>query len=224
MQRTRRNDYWDTFSLYLENTEDPATKDKNLAQKLADNRTEGERRLAAVFEKYEKKEKELRDQINEETSEKEENEFEEINIINDKDEINHLSVTSENSDNEKNINKTVKENTLPIKKDKPCINMVNACHSVDKAISSKTIIDTLQEKCKNAVEIKVLTKEKNTAVSTNENKTVSKKMVYKSCSSNIILENVVKNVVITNTQEDSLPMASTANCTSSIYINRIEDI
>lgn len=220
MQRTRRNDYWDTFSLYLENTEDPAIKDENLAKKLAENRTEGEKRLAAVFEKYVIKQYEMKDQdIEETTSEKEEDEGEDdASIIDDenKNETNSSSViTSESSDDEESISKTVKEN-LPMEKSKSNINTVNVCHSMDKAISNKTIADILHEKCNKTVKI-IIDKESKVIVSKNENKTISENLVAKPCSSNTVLrKDVVKDVVDIKTREDSLPAASTINCTSSI--------
>lgn len=220
MQRTRRNDYWDTFSLYLENTEDPAIKDENLAKKLAENRTEGEKRLAAVFEKYVIKQYEMKDQdIEETTSEKEEDEGEDdASIIDDenKNETNSSSViTSESSDDEESISKTVKEN-LPMEKSKSNINTVNVCHSMDKAISNKTIADILHEKCNKTVKI-IIDKESKVIVSKNENKTISENLVDKPCSSNTVLrKDVVKDVVDIKTREDSLPAASTINCTSSI--------
>lgn len=220
MQRTRRNDYWDTFSLYLENTEDPAIKDENLARKLAENRTEGEKRLAAVFEKYVIKQYEMKDQdIEETTSEKEEDEGEDdASIIDDenKNETNSSSViTSESSDDEESISKTVKEN-LPMEKSKSNINTVNVCNSMDKAISNKTIADILHEKCNKTVKI-IIDKENKVTVSKNENKTISENLVDKPYSSNTVLrKDVVKDIVDIKTREDSLPAASTINCTSSI--------
>ncbi|XP_036138605.1 DNA ligase 1 isoform X2 [Monomorium pharaonis] len=216
LQRTRRNDYWDTFSLFLENKEDPATKDRNLAKKLADNRIEGNKRLAAVFDKYEQKEIKLGEQmdegtISEEEEDEDEDEEEETDTTNNEDKIDHLFVTKQktnNEDNKKSINKTV--NIISIK-NKP-VNMVNTCHSMDKAILNKTVADTAQKKCE-TVEINVFMEKKNTAVAMNENKTISKKMIP--CNSNIILKNVVKNV-IAKTPEDSLSVTSTTNCTKDL--------
>ncbi|KMR04740.1 death domain-associated protein 6 [Lasius niger] len=113
LQRTRRNDYWDTFSLHLENTaEDPATKDKDLAKKLIDNRTEGEKRLAAVFEKYTKKQEEVKEQNDIDTT----SEGEEESIVDDenksKDELSVSSLSEEDSNNEENMNTKVKDNRL----------------------------------------------------------------------------------------------------------------
>ncbi|XP_076181637.1 daxx-like protein isoform X3 [Ptiloglossa arizonensis] len=61
LQRSRRNDYWDTFSLFLENKEDdPALKDPQLAEKLTKNKLEGENRLTNVFQMYVKKQEEMK--------------------------------------------------------------------------------------------------------------------------------------------------------------------
>jgi len=196
LQRLRRNDYWDTFSLYLENSEDPATKDKNLAKKLADNRIESEKRLAAVFEKYTKKQMELRDQnneeiISEEEEEEEEDEDEEVEIeienITYEDKSDILSASSEeDNEEEENPNKIIKINKLSVKMNKPNINMINIHHSMD--ISNKTIADISPEKCNKTVEIKV-EKESNMTVSS-KNKTISEKIVQKPCSSSTIPRNV----------------------------------
>jgi len=205
--------------MHLENTEDPAMKDKNLAKKLADNRSEGEKRLAAIFEKYTKKQEEIRDQNNEETSseeedeDEEEEEEEEENIINDDDE--NLPVTSEKDSDDDIHLETVKEARLdrPVEKIKPNVNMVNVYHAVDKVISNKSIGDTVL-KCNKTVKIKVL-KESDTAVSKNENKTINEK-IQEPCCSNTILKNVVENVERdTKMQEDS-STGFTPNCTSSI--------
>lgn len=64
LQRCRRNDYWDTFSLFLENKEDdPALKDMELAEKLMQNKRIGEKKLSDTFEEYVKKQEEMKDQI-----------------------------------------------------------------------------------------------------------------------------------------------------------------
>ncbi|XP_077267802.1 daxx-like protein isoform X2 [Temnothorax americanus] len=201
LQRSRRKDYWDTFSLYLEDTEeDPAIKDENLAKKLTDNRIEGEKRLAAVFEEYVKKQFEMKDENNEEASLEEEDEDEEIeeeSIIDDEDKNDeNSSMTSENdSDNEEDIDKTVKENRSPTEKNK---SNISVHHAVDKAISNKTMADTLQQKCNKLLKIKVL-KNNDAAVSKNENKTINEKTIHEPYSSSTILKDVVKEM----TQEDS---------------------
>ncbi|XP_077267801.1 daxx-like protein isoform X1 [Temnothorax americanus] len=211
LQRSRRKDYWDTFSLYLEDTEeDPAIKDENLAKKLTDNRIEGEKRLAAVFEEYVKKQFEMKDENNEEASLEEEDEDEEIeeeSIIDDEDKNDeNSSMTSENdSDNEEDIDKTVKENRSPTEKNK---SNISVHHAVDKAISNKTMADTLQQKCNKLLKIKVL-KNNDAAVSKNENKTINEKTIHEPYSSSTILKDVVKEM----TQEDS-PAGLTTECTS----------
>ncbi|XP_011864063.1 PREDICTED: glutamic acid-rich protein-like [Vollenhovia emeryi] len=221
LQRARQNDYWDTFSLYLENKEDPAVKDKELARKLAENRIEGDKKLAAVFEKYVKKEMELKKQNNgalvdeeeeEDEDEEEEEEEEEKETINDDKTDETLSMTSEkDSNDEKDIDKTVKENKLPIDKNKPNINVVNAYCIVDEAVSNKTTADILQEKRLNeTVKVNVL-KKGDIAISKNENKTINEKITHKPCSSITIPKNVTNTV----TPENS-PADSTTNCAKNL--------
>ncbi|KAG5322311.1 DAXX protein, partial [Pseudoatta argentina] len=228
LQRSRRNDYWDTFSLYLENSEDPATKDKDLAKKLADNRIEGEKRLAAVFEKYTKKQTELRDQNNEEIileEEEEEDEDEEIEIeiesitYEDDKSDDILSVSSE-EDNEKeeNANKTVEVNKLPVKKNKPNINMINIYHAMD--ISNKTIADTSPEKCNKTVEIKV-GKESNMTVS---NKTISEKIIQKSCSSSTIPRKVTDKSCSSDTIPRNIVTDVDKPCSSNTSPRNVTDV
>ncbi|KAK1120461.1 hypothetical protein K0M31_012440 [Melipona bicolor] len=62
LQRCRRNDYWDTFSLFLEGKEDdPALKDTELAEKLIQNKKMGETKLLSIFEEYTKKQEQMKD-------------------------------------------------------------------------------------------------------------------------------------------------------------------
>lgn len=62
LQRCRRNDYWDTFSLFLEGKEDdPALKDTELAEKLIQNKKTGETKLLSIFEEYTKKQEQMKD-------------------------------------------------------------------------------------------------------------------------------------------------------------------
>ncbi|XP_076635347.1 daxx-like protein [Colletes latitarsis] len=62
LQRSRRNDYWDTFSLFLEEKDDdPALKDAELANKLMQNKIEGEKRLTNIFQEYVKKQEEVKE-------------------------------------------------------------------------------------------------------------------------------------------------------------------
>lgn len=218
MQRIRRNDYWDTFSLYLENTEDPAIKDENLAKKLAENRTEGDKRITAVFEKYAKKQEEIKDQNEEIASLEDEEEEEEDSIIDENKNNENLSISEKDSDNEEDIDETIKENSLFMETNKSNVNVINI--TTNKVILNKTIVDTLQEKCD---KIKVW-KKSDTAVLKDENKTISENIIQEPCSSDANSKNVVENVMDAKMQEDSTVPDSTINCTSSIYINRIEDI
>ncbi|XP_076246133.1 daxx-like protein [Calliopsis andreniformis] len=88
LQRSRQTDYWDTFSLYLDSEDDdPALKDAQLADKLVQNKQEGEKRLANIFDEYVKKQEEMRgrDLENEETTSTENDENEEDSLENDQD-------------------------------------------------------------------------------------------------------------------------------------------
>ncbi|KOC65361.1 Death domain-associated protein 6, partial [Habropoda laboriosa] len=63
LQRCRRNDYWDTFSLFLENQDDdPALKDSVLAEKLMQNKKDGEKKLSNIFQEYVKKQEEMKEE------------------------------------------------------------------------------------------------------------------------------------------------------------------
>ncbi|OAD60480.1 Death domain-associated protein 6 [Eufriesea mexicana] len=100
LQRCRRNDYWDTFSLYLENTEDdPALKDMALAEKLVQNKRVGEKKLLNVFEEYVKKQEEMKDTItNSRTSS--ENEEDEDSVENDNEDDNENDNEDDNEDDD----------------------------------------------------------------------------------------------------------------------------
>ncbi|CAL1684930.1 unnamed protein product [Lasius platythorax] len=218
LQRTRRNDYWDTFSLHLENTaEDPATKDKDLAKKLIDNRTEGEKRLAAVFEKYTKKQEEVKEQNDIDTT----SEGEEESIVDDenksKDELSVSSLSEEDSNNEENMNTKVKDNRLFIENGISNISTTSIHQNTDKVMSNKTILDTSQQKYNKKDKVKTSAKENNMVVPKNKNQTTNEITVHEVCSSNIVTQNIVD----AKTPEDSLPTCSTADCTNNI--SRIEE-
>lgn len=217
LQRTRRNDYWDTFSLYLENTEeDPAIKDKDLAKKLIDNRTEGEKRLAAVFEKYTKKQEEIKEQNDIETTEDEEEESVADDKNKSKDDLSIASLSEEDSDNEENINK--KDNRLLVENGTSNISTINICQNTDKVISNKTVLDTSQQKYDKKDKIKISVKENNIIVSKNKNQEISEKTVHKIFNGNTVAKNFID--IDAKKPEDSLPTCSTADCTS----NRIEGL
>lgn len=234
LQRTRRNDYWDTFSLYLENTENPAIKDKNLAKKLSDNRTEGEKRLAAVFEKYTKKQ-EIKEQneIDEITNSEDDEEDEEAVVVDKNKSKDDLSVASlsemdieevndieENSDNEEDINEKVKDNRLLVKNDINNTSIIEIRRTKDKVTSNKTILDSSQQKYNKTDEVKTSMKENNMVVPKNTNQTTSKKTICEVRNNNTVAKNVMD--VDAKTTEDSLPICSTADCTYNI--NRIEGL
>lgn len=222
LQRTRRNDYWDTFSLYLENGEDPALKDADLLRKLIDNRTEGEKRLAAVFEKYTKKQEEMKEQNDIETTSEEGEDEECESLVDDKkkDDISVTSLSGEDSDNEENINEKInKDNRLLVKNGMCNINTINIYRKTDKVTSNKTLLDTSQE-YNEKNKIKTPVKENNIVIPKNKDQTINeKKIVYKVCNNNTVAKNVN---IDAETPKDSLPTCSTADCTSDI--NKIEGL
>ncbi|XP_043264342.1 daxx-like protein isoform X2 [Colletes gigas] len=92
LQRSRRNDYWDTFSLFLEEKDDdPALKDAELANKLMQNKIEGEKRLTNIFQEYVKKQEEVKELniMGSSTSSSENDEEKEDSSDNDKKESNN---------------------------------------------------------------------------------------------------------------------------------------
>ena len=110
LQRSRRNDYWDTFSLSLENQEDdPALKCAELAEKLIQNKREGEKRLANVFQEYVKKQEEMKDAISDSNTSSDNEEDEEDSIENedgDIDDENDMSLDDINLSIEPDENST----------------------------------------------------------------------------------------------------------------------
>ncbi|XP_043500422.1 death domain-associated protein 6-like isoform X1 [Polistes fuscatus] len=70
LQRARRIDYWDTFSLSLENKQDdPALKDQELAQKLRKNQEIGQQKLTQIFQDFVKKQEEMKSPENKASTE-----------------------------------------------------------------------------------------------------------------------------------------------------------
>lgn len=214
--------------MYLENAgEDPAIKDKDLAKKLTDNRTEGEKRLAAVFEKYTKKQEETKEQnYIETTSEEEDEEGESVADDKKKDDISVTSLSEEDNDNEENRNEKInkdnnvnKDNRLHVKNGMSNINTINFYRKTDKVTSNKTILDTSQQKFNEKDKIKIPVKDNNIVIPINKNQITIEKIVHKVCNSNTIAKNVN---IDAETPKDSLPTSSTADCTSNI--NRIEGL
>ncbi|XP_015515729.1 uncharacterized protein LOC107221298 isoform X1 [Neodiprion lecontei] len=70
LQRCRQSDYYDTFSLYLNNDSDPALEDASLAEKLRKNKEIGRERLEKVFAEFVKKQDESKTTENISESEK----------------------------------------------------------------------------------------------------------------------------------------------------------
>ncbi|XP_076663545.1 daxx-like protein [Andrena cerasifolii] len=95
LQRSRRNDYWDTFSLFLENQDDdPALKNPELAEKLIQNKREGEKRLTNVFQEFVRKQEEMKDEICDSKTSSENEEDEEDSIENEDEDIDNENDTS----------------------------------------------------------------------------------------------------------------------------------
>lgn len=66
LQRVRQSDYWDTFSLYLEEEDDdPALKDDSLAEKLAKNFSEGKKKMADILETFTQKQESRGEELKE---------------------------------------------------------------------------------------------------------------------------------------------------------------
>ncbi|XP_078039337.1 daxx-like protein isoform X2 [Augochlora pura] len=126
LQRSRRNDYWDTFSLFLENQEDdPATKDPELQQKLLQNKQEGEQRLTNVFNEFVKKQEDVKYGIldgktsssEEDEEESLENDEEDNNNDEDEDislEVGSLSLDKSKSSSESEIEEDDKEKEMEV--------------------------------------------------------------------------------------------------------------
>ncbi|XP_035737662.1 protein PFC0760c-like [Vespa mandarinia] len=159
LQRARRNDYWDTFSLSLENKqEDPALKDHELAQKLRTNREIGEKKLSQVFQDYVKKQEEMKNSLledkadtendddddednnieskdeDEHSEEDDEDDEDENDIVEDEDEGEEDKASINSSEKNKNKNKHILENETSSKND-----LTNTCEDKDKDVLIKNV-------------------------------------------------------------------------------------
>ncbi|XP_014601589.1 PREDICTED: death domain-associated protein 6 [Polistes canadensis] len=96
LQRARRIDYWDTFSLFLENKQDdPALKDLELAQKLRKNQEVGQQKLTQIFQDFVKKQEEMNSPEKKTNTENGDNEDSDIES---KDEDENSDVESKDED------------------------------------------------------------------------------------------------------------------------------
>ncbi|XP_015181389.1 PREDICTED: death domain-associated protein 6-like isoform X2 [Polistes dominula] len=103
LQRARRIDYWDTFSLSLENKEeDPALKDQELAKKLRDNHVIGQQKLSKIFQDFVKKQEEM---ILPEDDANTENDDNEDSNVESKDEDENSEEDDEDEDEDEDKNK-----------------------------------------------------------------------------------------------------------------------
>nr|XP_050850037.1 protein PFC0760c-like isoform X2 [Vespula vulgaris] len=112
LQRARRNDYWDTFSLCLENKqEDPALIDQDLAQKLRTNREIGEQKLTQVFQDYVRKQEEMNNSSLKNKTNIENDDNEDHNIES-KDEDEHSEEDNEDYEDDSDIVEGEDENDI----------------------------------------------------------------------------------------------------------------
>lgn len=172
LQRARRSDYWDTFSLYLENTEDddPAIKDEELARKLSENRIESNKRLNAVFQKYTEKQEELKEiPIDIDTTSEEEDEGSNMDNNNDSEDDLSTDISNDEYNNNENIDKTLKENKSLVEKENDNINVKNINQNTDKVISNVAEINRSQEECNLESKTEDLAKENIVIISEREN-------------------------------------------------------
>ncbi|XP_014478354.1 PREDICTED: uncharacterized protein LOC106746336 [Dinoponera quadriceps] len=212
LQRARRNDYWDTFSLYLENQEeDPAIKDKVLAQKLAHNRIEGDKRLAAVFEQYTKKQEELKDQAADSgTTTEDESDMDDYDKDDDdKDEYKDndtqsiYTLSTEVDTSDENIDEIIPNDVLPAERSK---SPANVSRDTSRIAPGKIETSVPQERCIKRAETKTSARESDVS-----NKSQSKTVIIEEKVSRAIV--VSRNAIgtVAKTPEDSLP-TSTTNC------------
>lgn len=242
LQRSRKNDYWDTFSLYLENAkEDPAVKDEALKRKLNDNQVEGKKRLTAIFEKYVKRQDEIKERESadetaseEKEEEKEEEEEEEVEEEEeDEEEEEEEGEEEEEEDDEDDDEKRVKniddedksQNNLPV------INLSDEDNASEKTIDKTIMENKSAEKNENNISIvsqnmKISSEtlidkaskqysEKVKMVSTKKIDVVSKNEIFRN-----EVHNEPHNTVDSKKQEHLLPI-STVNCISNV--NRTEE-
>lgn len=214
LQRARRHDYWDTFSLYLEKTEeDPALKDRELSTKLSNNCSEGEKRLAAVFEKYTKKQEQMGPQCFNDGATTEEPSEEENSDEEDEDN-DHFSVDDsiEDNDSEGDIGEVIEEDRSLANKNENNANTVNADQKTDKVVPSEIKID-MEEEHDNKIKIKTV-KENNISERRNSIASELKTGRTIAISTSVATKNI--NGVETKAQQDA------TNCMSTV--NRIEGL
>ncbi|XP_051153933.1 protein PFC0760c-like isoform X2 [Leptopilina boulardi] len=115
LQRVRQRDYWDTFSLFLEEEDDdPALKDASLSEKLIQNQEIGKKNMDNLFEEFTKKQN---NKVTEQNSENEtivsneddendkENEDDDDDDDNDSDDKNDDDLTEDKEGNNEDTEK-----------------------------------------------------------------------------------------------------------------------
>nr|KAF7427722.1 hypothetical protein H0235_007416 [Vespula pensylvanica] len=148
LQRARRNDYWDTFSLCLENKqEDPALIDRDLAQKLRTNREIGEQKLTQVFQDYVRKQEEMNNSSLKNKANIENDDNEDQNIES-KDEDEHSEEDNEDDEDENDIIEGEDENDIVEGEDENDIVESEDKDDKDKGDKDEVVIDSSEQNIK----------------------------------------------------------------------------
>lgn len=220
LQRVRRNDYWDTFSLFLENKpEDPALKNPELAQKLNENKELGEKKLTQVFSEYVKKQEEMKDLVKKDTT----------NIENDNDEDNlESNDEDENSEEDDEDDEDEDDNVIDIEEEnKYCedvriiysseqsededknndSNTPSNINSIESSIveSKGSTKNNLTHLCENKSNKDVIDTLETSRLKINSEKTNNKSKDGFVLQEKVIVPNSTKNSEVTNVQQLSTP-------------------
>ncbi|XP_020285817.1 death domain-associated protein 6-like [Pseudomyrmex gracilis] len=236
LQRIRRNDYWDTFSLYLENTEeDPATKNEELAKKLSENRVEGEKKLSAVFEKYSRKQEEMKEEIiqDDDSIASDEEDESVLDEELEKDELSEIGSDLENNSSEEpdvetdkiglkdnengvtNVDEDMNENTPS--------DVVSISQDVHEDVPNNIAINTIQKDTIKRVKI-ISVEESDVVVSKVGNKTILR--IQKPCTSDVgekIQEVPLTTVSTTDRTNNITKTEEDPNCVEVIMDTAIQD-
>lgn len=187
--------------------EDPALKNNDLAYKLANNHSEGKKRLAAVFEKYAKKQEETKEQllVNDESGTEDENEESSVDDE-DKDDISVDSVSASNVSEEDRIE--IEEDKSEQKQEKNNTSMINVDQGMEE-VTNKAKTDTSQVECNKGIEMTFV---KESSIPGNKEKTADERICRPATDTTIVTARIDTDITA---QEDELP-SSTTNCTSTV--------
>ncbi|XP_031828959.1 daxx-like protein isoform X2 [Nomia melanderi] len=205
LQRSRRADYWDTFSLFLEDKEDdPALKDQELALKLLENKREGEKRLTNVFEEYVKKQESSKNCLvatetssdEEDEEESVENEDEDNENGNISEEEYSLSISRDKSSSETEEKEEEKEEDVNIGTDEVTVKETSINNKVETNNSNENEITVKETRINNKVE----TNNSNENELTVKETRINNKVETNNSNSNevIVKETSINNKVDTN--------------------------